>query len=311
MTRDWRGIPLEKIVERWNAFYPARYQTDLELFSLNTVDSPLMDWGVSLVKLDDDGGVLGFVCFKKPATRYFKVNDPDSVHLNCIAFSSPSIAIDLLSEAKKILRERGVTRIVFGTDSKHFFPGVPIDVPALNDLLMVEGFEFGGEQVDLERDLSTYELPKPLPEGVEFRPLTPGDHDSLVAFFDDEFPGRWKYDVLWKVEKEGRYDFVYGLIHERRVRGFALLQDASHRFPIGGAVWRNNLGEKWGSLGPIGVSQKTRGQGWGGALLGAALQHLANSGAKQSIIDWTTLVEFYGKHGFEPTRTYRSAKLDL
>lgn len=311
MTKDWRSVSVDSLLARWEEFYPQRYWVSAETFSTNTIDSPLFDWGASLVMPDQEGGILGFVSFKKPATRFHKVADPDAIHLNAIAFTEPSVGVDLMGEAKRMLRDRGVSRIIFGTDSRHFFPGVPTDFQALIDFLTVEGFEISGNQVDLEHDLANYELPKPLPTDVEFRPLSAGDHDSLMSFLESEFPGRWKYDVAWKIEKEGRYDGIFGLIHDRRVKGFAVLQDGRDKFPIGGAVWNRDLGENWGSLGPIGVAASTRGSGWGGALLGAGLMHLKNKGCRRTIIDWTTLVEFYGKHGFEVTRTYQSARLDL
>jgi hypothetical protein len=46
-------------------------------------------------------------------------------------------------------------------------------------------------------------------------------------------------------------------------------------------------------------------------LLDHALAQLAADGAKQTIIDWTNLVDFYGKFGFEVTRTYRTLSLRL
>jgi hypothetical protein len=41
------------------------------------------------------------------------------------------------------------------------------------------------------------------------------------------------------------------------------------------------------------------------------LEHLRDHGARRTIIDWTGLVDFYGKHGFEVTRTYNYMTLDL
>jgi hypothetical protein len=45
--------------------------------------------------------------------------------------------------------------------------------------------------------------------------------------------------------------------------------------------------------------------------LGEALSELKRRGVRPSIIDWTGLVDFYGKHGFEPTRRYREMSLTL
>jgi len=104
---------------------------------------------------------------------------------------------------------------------------------------------------------------------------------------------------------------VFGLFKGETLDGFALIQDWQNKTPIGGAVWRNDLGEKWGSLGPIGVSKSIRGHGYGHALLGEALMELKKRGAQRTIIDWTGLIDFYGKHGFETARTYKSMTLLL
>ena len=132
-----------------------------------------------------------------------------------------------------------------------------------------------------------------------------------MKFFEREFPGRWKYDILTKIEKEGTYNGIVILLHKGGVHGFASLQDVNSKYPIAGAVWRNSLGPNWGTLGPIGVSQKVRGHGWGGAMLSAGLLELQRRGTKRCLIDWTTLDEFYGKHGFEKTRIYQAGRLQI
>ena len=104
---------------------------------------------------------------------------------------------------------------------------------------------------------------------------------------------------------------VHGLFTEGELHGFALLQDKSTPRPIGGAVWRMDLGDDWGSLGPIGISRSVRGRGFGDGLLASSLLELRRRGCRRTIIDWTTLADFYGKHGFVPTRTYRRTTLSL
>ncbi len=116
---------------------------------------------------------------------------------------------------------------------------------------------------------------------------------------------------MTKIAVEKDPSTVFGLFHGSRVDGFALIQGDGCLDPIGGAVWRVDLGSNWGSLGPIGVSKDLRGRGSGHALLGKALEHLRNQGRRRCIIDWTGLVSFYGAHGFEVTRTYQYMSLNL
>ena len=176
--------------------------------------------------------------------------------------------------------------------------------------LGVEGFRPSNEQVDLENDLATFNYDKPLPTGYEFRPMRSGDEDALEEFFVRVFPGRWRYDVFAKLSVEGP-QCVYITKKGDRIEGFALIQTSAQKMPIGGAVWKHDLGEHWGSLGPIGVSEDVRGTGVGGAIMGAALMHLKSLGVRRCTIDWTTLIDFYGKFGFEVSRRYMSCALPL
>jgi predicted N-acetyltransferase YhbS len=176
---------------------------------------------------------------------------------------------------------------------------------------MVEGFEKTGGHFDLERDLMDYESPVTPTPGLKFREVTEADVPALGAFLQREFPGRWSHDVMEKVRVEGAANTCFGAFEGGRLLGFALIQDWRHKLPIGGAVWRLSLGDKWGSLGPIGVAAEDRGRGIGDALLGSALTNLKNRGVHRCIIDWTTLDGFYAKHGFEVSRRYKTATLKL
>lgn len=330
MRASFVRADFDALAELWCRFMPPRYAVDAALLRSHTVESPLFDWGASAIELED-GRPVGFVVVKKSANPVlFKGPDPDAAHVNSMAFDRPEIAVDLLAYAKGTLRNRGVCRLVFGQDSRHFFPGCPADCPQLSSFLMVEGFECSPvEQFDVERDLRGFE-----PDEASMTPLggldavrrqlqEGGDGDAprvawvgqanlrLIAdFLEREFPGRWHHDVLDKIGTEG-HGKVLGLFEEGVCHGFALTQQANDRLPIGGAVWCNDLGPDWGSLGPIGVSKAVRGRGLGKALLGAGLWGLSLRGAKRTIIDWTTLVDFYGAYGFEVSRTYRSLSLRL
>jgi predicted N-acetyltransferase YhbS len=309
MKRTFHDADFERLAEFWNKFAPERYRIDAELLRQKSVDCPVFDWGASLIE-EADGDILSFTVVKKSAACLYGGPDKDSAHLTMIAFCDPQYGVDLLSDVKQTLRNRGCSRLVFGQDTAHLFPGCPTDFARLADFLMVEGFAEGGEAVDLERDLKEYANKFELPKDAEYRTLRKGDIPLLAKFLEREFPGRWRYDVLGKVEVEGP-ECVFALFRAGQVDGFALIQDAKNIRPIGGAVWRGDLGENWGSLGPIGVSKELRGRGYGHALLGEALAELRDRGARQTIIDWTGLKEFYGKHGFEVARTYRSMSLPL
>ncbi len=310
MKQSFREADFDALVKLWNSFYPERFRIDVAQFKQSTVDSPLFDWGASCISMSEEGEARGFVAIKRSAASLYKGPDKDTAHLSAIAFGDPRIAVDLLAESKRVLRNRGLFRLAFGQDARHFFPGCPCDVRGLSDFLMIEGFEINGECFDLERDLTGFKNAFPIPKGDELRLIEEKDVQALDRFLAREFPGRWRYDVMGKVRIEGP-GTVFGLFHGDEMDGFAQIQDSSCKMPVAGAVWHLDLGENWGSLGPIGVSSALRGKGSGNALLGAALENLAGRGVKRCIIDWTNLDKFYGGHGFEKTRIYKPMSLLL
>lgn len=274
------------------------------LLRLNTIECPCFDWGASFA-LKSQNDLAGFCVIKHSPDRLYRGPDPDFAHLSAIAFTEPSVGVDLLAAAKEVLRSRGLAGLKLGQDSRHFFPGCPADCAQLRSFLTVEGFVPGADAVDVERDLADYDPAgtEAIPDGFSMRRCTDEDVLAIGEFLAREFPGRWRHDTLAKIEAEGP-ETIFGLFEGGTCEGFAILQSDGCRLPIGGAVWHQDLGDHWGSLGPIGVSKGVRGKKLGGSLLANGLIALKERGVRRTIIDWTTLVEFYGKHGFEVARTY-------
>lgn len=326
MRVGFQEADFEALAALWAQVHPRRYVVTPEVLRANTVGSPVFDWGSSFIEIHR-GAPVAFTAVKRAATRLYKGPDKDQAHLSAIAFLDPAAGIDLMAATKQVLRDRGIYRLRFGQDSRHFFPGCPSDCLSLRDFLIVEGFEEGDAVVDLERDLIGYAPPQgaldvlsawsadarpdPVPGGATVGPIKPDDVPALQAFLEREFPGRWAFDTLELLDREKRADGVFALFVGETMEGFAVTQAEGLQLPIGGAVWHLDLGERWGGLGPIGVSKSVRGCGYGDALLGASLSALRDRGVRRCIIDWTTLEGFYGRHGFEPTRSYQEFTLML
>lgn len=316
MRTDFRRADFAGLAEAWNRFFPDKYAVSEQTVWQRTVGCPVMDWGASFIETDDAGRVVGFVVVKRsPTPRLYAGSDPDLANLSAVVYTSAILGEDLVGAAKAVLRDRGVHTLRFGADSSHFFPGVPSECAGLQEFLTIQGFVPEAGSVDLERDLGDYEPPpgclEKLGGDAVVRPIEKGDLDNLSAFFDREFPLRWKYDVFRQMELEGRSEVVDGLFVDEECEGFSFTQDWTAKWPIGGAVWHRDLGSNWGALGPIGVSARVRGRKLGGALLGASLLRLKERGCRRTIIDWTTLVGFYGKFGFEVSRSYTTLALKL
>lgn len=311
MRVSFRHADFTALTELWNRTYPDKYRIDRQILELNTIQNPLFDWGASQVELDDNLKPCGFVAVKRSASSLYSGPDPDAAHLSAIVSEDNRCCVDLLAHAKTVLRERGIYKLIFGRDWRHFMPGCPLDFPHLKDFLIVEGFDEEGDQHDVQRDISNYVPPPGVALSNHVRPLEMVDVPELDRFLKREFPGRWQYDTMMKIDAECRSNFIYALWQGRDLHGFALTQDASHEFPGCGAIWRNSLGPDWCALGPIGVSESVRGQGLGDSLLATALDSMRQEGKKQCLIDWTSLVDWYGKHGFTPVNNFLSFSLRL
>lgn len=312
MIRRLTPADTHQILSVWQSFYPEKYWVDEGQLRTHVWEAPLscaeQRHGIF------DGEKLVAFAFSKHAPEESKyAANAEQANLQALAFARPQQGAELIAALVEGLGHKGFKRLVYGQDSRHFFPGVPTECSRLEACLRECGFQFTGDQVDLERDLATYELPERVTldhPGVTFRTCQEHDRPAVEEFFGRVFPGRWRYDVLGKWDLEG-HDTVYGMFENNRCEGFALIQDERAKMPIGGAVWKHDLGAHWGSLGPIGVSEEVRGRGLGHALLAAALLELKGRGCRQTIIDWTTLKDFYGRHGFEVTREYRGFALDF
>lgn len=315
MRVTFQFADFDALTDLWRRYFPEPYLVGADLIRQNTVESPLFDWGASAIDVRDDK-IVGFVAVKKAAGSLYTAPGDEQAHLSAIAYDEADAGIDLLAHAKRVLRNRGVEKLVFGQDNGHFFPGCPSDATKLKDMLIIEGFVEGAESVDLEHDLTNYVPPIDVDEVLRrenawVRRCSKIDLPLLDEFLAREFPARWRYDTLRKLEAEGEPSFVVGLFTDGKCEGFAITQWEGHRLPIGGAVWNQSLGEGWCSLGPIGVSKVVRGRGLGDAVLAGALLDLKSDGLRRCLIDWTNLSNWYGKHGFEIARRYTSYSLAL
>ena len=302
-------ISAHHLVEVWNSCLPSRFAIDEGLFVRLGRDDPNYLQGSSLVLLDGDE-VLAFVEMKSSPSLLYSVADPNLVHIHSLGFRNISDGVELLQTALEGLEG---SSIAFGTDNGHFWPGVPVEWREGFRVLEAVGFKpYGGEAVDVEADLGSLALNLEVlnvldGDGVEFRRGGLADFNAANRFLEREFPGRWHFDVMCKMGSEPRDVLLLWMGEE--VEGFAFTQSwKSTPSPIAGCVWCHDLGDCWGGLGPIGVSKSVRGQGFGGAVLVGALRALQESGVRRCAIDWTTLVDFYGKYGFKVSRRYQGMR---
>lgn len=216
----------------------------------------------------------------------------------------------LLAGAERWLRQHGRTHIRIGGSLRPFAPGVPVElgvVPFFVRYGYTELDELGEPQVtyDVAANLAQYRTPTGLRElPAAARPAQRGQEGQLLAFLAAEFPGRWYYEAeQFLHDDRGRISDYMLLWTEAGVQGACLLTFPDSVRPIE-RYYPYGLPRPWGQAGSIGVTASLRGSGYGSNLLDASLRRLHDNGINGCVIDWTNLLEFYGRFGFRPVRSY-------
>lgn len=217
------------------------------------------------------------------------------------------IGAALLDWAEGWLSDHGCIRLRLGGGLRPFAPGVPADLPSVG-YFRRRGYanrDDGPVVWDVARDLREYRTPSFAAEALsaQVRPAQGADADTLLTFFEREFSGRWLYEVGEFLRGGGRISDIMVLLTPVGIDGFCWLtfEDSVRSLD---RFFMARLPRPWGQLGPIGISAGLRGRGYGAAVLDAGLRRLRDAGIAGCVIDWTGLLDFYGKFGFRPYRKY-------
>jgi len=208
------------------------------------------------------------------------------------------IGRELLAWAEEWLVAQGAGRIRTGGGLRPLSPGVPASVTSF---FTACGYTLNEElSWDVARNLADYTPPSSLREvPATARSAQPGQEELLLGFLRREFPSRWTFEAEEFLQEGGRISDFMLLWAETGVEGACRLTFEDSIWPMG-RFYPYNLPRPWGQLGSIGVSESVRGQGMGLFLLDAGLRRLRDNGVNGCVIDWTGLLDFYGKAGFTP-----------
>jgi len=304
------------VVGLWNRALGQEFPLRQRLWRQQTAGDPSFRSGDALVAVEN-GQVVGLVLAKLFREEYEScaayrhmgwisalVVDPD--------WQGRGIGKALLEQAEAHLRSAGVANVRLGGSFFHFLPGVPTTQPAVRAFFEHRGYTFLAEpDHDVIGDLSDFRSPPSVEAalaqaGPSFTigPTRRGEEAAVLAFVDAEFPGRWWYETKLFFEDGGDPADVVLLREGREVVGFAHVFHP-RSVVIGPSVyWAPLLGRRYGGLGPIGIAERLRGQGLGLGLLCRSLEYLRFLGVRRCVIDWTGLVDFYGKAGFTIWKSY-------
>lgn len=208
----------------------------------------------------------------------------------------------LLAWAEEWLVGQGAATIRVGCGLRHLTPGAPESVAPF---FAACGYTLDDDvNWDVARSLADYAPPPDLRAvPAAAYPAQPGQEDLLLGFLRREFPGRWTFETEEFLREGGRVSDFMLLWSESGVEGVCRLSFEDSLWGLG-RYYPYSLPRPWGQLGFIGVAEQVRGQGMGLFLLDAGLRRLHNTGVNGCVIDWTGLLDFYGKAGFVPYRKW-------
>jgi GNAT superfamily N-acetyltransferase len=297
---------IAEMIRIWNAASHADYPINERFLSYNIIPATeeIIEGRVAIYGEEAVGFVLACAV----------TNDP-SITLGWVSAIAvqPSaqrqgIGSEVVTWAEGWLKEQGCKRIRIGGNLRPFLPGLPYAMR--ENVAFFEKCGYGSPprqpyEYDIARSLKDYHRMYSKPVHADLTPMRPGDENLLLDFLHREYPGRWEFEAREFVNNGGRAaDFlllrVYGEVH-----GFCRLTLTDSERPIE-RFYPQRLPQPWGQFGPLGLSRAVRGQGLGGYLIDAATLHMQSLGVDGCVVDWTSLVDLYGKFGFKVYNQYVS-----
>lgn len=296
------------MVRLWNEACPPKFAVTPKFFEYNLLPNldALQEGLIALVDGQPAGFVVASHLKKHPDVASLEMGWLDSLVMHP-AFQRQGVGSTLLEWAEDWLRQRGCKRMRLAGSLRAFSAGLPANF-GTEAFCHRHGFKVaaGDEGAwDVMRDLGDG-LPiarRHSPGEEVIHPCREDEKEALMEFLQRTFPGRWMYEIQLFLASGGRTQDILVGVENGVVEGFAWVTFEDSLRPLD-RYFMNPLPRPWGQLGPIGVSTRVRGQGLGGLLLQEGLLYLQRGGVRSCTIDWTGLLEFYGKYGFKPYTHY-------
>lgn len=319
---EYREIEQEnygEIISLWNKNIGVAYPMDHRLFEENLEADHNFK---KIVAAYCGGSLIGFVIMKQWTEKSGNILPNNGVgHINSIIvdanYRNQGIGSELLNKAEDELKAKGVKKLTIGGDHFHFFPGVPMEFRIFEKILLKRAYEASNIYNDMICDISKVDLEKL--QGIKLNnkasyiieTLNDSCKDELLSFLERCFSGRWYGDINSFFDMGMDNSDIVVIKDGNKIIGFCHIYD-SNSITIGPPIyWRELLGENYGGLGPIGIDASYRGGGLGQTILYKSLELLKARGVKNMVIDWTDLVEFYGKFSFIPWKKYKKFTKEL
>lgn len=304
MLIEWDVKRVKELVELWNKELTDAFPMRESLFIQNSFEDPNLFQEGSAIAVNEAGDVVGFIVSKKwqgeaeygfdSKTGWIQVLLVDRDHQN------KGIGTKLLNHAEKNLTKSGVERILLGQDTFHYFPGIPSEDFKTGDWVKKKGYQAGDEIVDLDqRYLEAEPSTLPIRSDVSVSLLKIEEKEEFIRFLNHAFPGRWTYEAEMYFENSGTGREFVILKKAGSIIGFCRINDDTSPVIGPNVYWSPRYPGEHGGVGPLGIEASERKRGYGLFIVEAGIHYLRERAVDSILIDWTSLIDFYGKLGYE------------
>lgn len=296
---------LEHIYQIWNAEYGNIFPISAELFNRN-IENIYMK--ASYVAIDDEK-LVGFVIGKVWHDLY-EIKGYDEIGWISLIFVTPKyrklgIGTELLNLSIDAMKEHGVKIINIGKDYNNFFPGLPVDLIKYQTWFQNRGFEFTYQTHDLISRNNKNKL-KIVNSNYKFISANKLNKDEVINFIKTNWPGRWTKEAIDYYNNGGTgNEYLICLNDKNEICAFSKVcyPTTFIKHISNSHTWRARF-NALGGIGPLGVAPAYRGNHLGYDIVAIAVNSLIDADVTEMIIDWTGLLDFYRKMGFEVWKSY-------
>lgn len=304
---------LDILFELWNKEFGKIFPISKELFNRN-IENIYHD--ASFVALEDNE-IVGFILGKIWNNNYSIDSYKDCGWISLIYVEpkhrKKGIGSLLIEKAINVFKKLNKKTIYIGRDVHNFFPGLPIDMIKDLPFYLKNGFEYSYQTHDLISKNNSLIPLKNNQDLYTFRCATIDDKNNIINFINKNWPGRWTYEVIEYFEKGGNgNEYFICLDNNKNICAFAKVCYPTTNIDLisNSFTWYKRF-LKPGGVGPLGVDPAYRGNHLGYDIVAGAVNELLKANATEIIIDWTGLLEFYRKLGFEVWKSYSYLTLKI
>ncbi|MEK3888642.1 GNAT family N-acetyltransferase [Bacillus sp. FSL K6-3431] len=307
---------IKELVTIWNDELAEQFPMREELLIQNSVQDENVFFPGSQMAINEDDELLGFIVSKR-----WQEELPLNIgsHIGWIQvllvrskYRNQGIGTFLLEHAESALKKDGASEILLGRDPWHYFPGIPTEYGQCAKWFERKGYKCSPNEYDLIAEYDhTDVVVKPEIDEVEAVILTEDEQDVFLQFLHRVFPGRWEYEAIHYFKKGGTGREFVVLKKDGNIIGFCRINDSESPMIAQNVYWAPIFAEPLGGIGPLGIDQNERGNGYGLAVVQAGIYFLRTRNIKRIAIDWTGLVDFYGKLDYQVWKGYQKYSKQL